>query len=127
MDDKSRNNIMDEPVNVDAPILEPTKATFKPKSLMELALRSANLVNKRINNFANWILSIVPKAVKKKVNAGVELLKHQVKEIYKNLGKNQKRSKPSIRLTIRLREIALILLLRKGVYPYGLYGFPKKN
>ena len=72
-------------------ILKPTTFKYKFPSLKSFAKKTSKVVNKNINNFADWIISFVPKPAWKVVNERVELLKDEIKDIYK------KNSKPAPR------------------------------
>ena len=79
--------IMDEPVpEINKPVLTPTKMENRSKvsSLVGLAKKKADSVQKVINRFAKWIINYVPEPVRRTVNTGVENLKKIIKKILEN-------------------------------------------
>ena len=79
--------IMDEPVpEVNNPVLSPTKMENRSRvsSLAGLAKKQVDSVNKAINEFADWIINLVPEPIRRTVNTGVENLKKKIKEIFEN-------------------------------------------
>lgn len=76
---KMTSNILDQPIpEINVPILKPVKAKRVGVS-MESIKRD---IQRKLNEFADWIISYVPPQVKKKLNERVENLKKQVREIY---------------------------------------------
>ena len=84
--------IMDEPVPeiMDEPVPEIKKAVLSPtkmenisrvSSLVGLAKKQADLVQKAINKFADWIINYIPAPIRRTVNTRVEKLKKEIKEI----------------------------------------------
>ena len=76
--------IMDEPVpEIKKPVLSPTKMEniSRVSSLVGLAKKQADLVNKAIKKFADWLINLVPEPIRRTVNTGVEKLKKEIKEI----------------------------------------------
>ena len=79
--------IMDEPVpEINNPVLSPTKMENRSRvsSLAGLAKKQVDSVNKAINEFADWIINLVPEPNRRTVNTGVENLKKKIKEIFEN-------------------------------------------
>ena len=87
--------IMDEPVPeiMDEPVPEIKKAVLSPtkmenisrvSSLVGLAKKQADLVQKAINKFADWLINYIPEPIRRTVNMRVEKLKKQIKEILEN-------------------------------------------
>ena len=79
--------IMDEPVpEIKKPVLSPTKMEniSTVSSLVGLAKKQADLVQKAINKFADWIINYIPEPIRRTVNTRVEKLKKQIKEILEN-------------------------------------------
>ena len=79
--------IMDERVpEINNPVLSPTKMENRSRvsSLAELAKKQVDSVNKAINEFADWIINLVPQPIRRTVNTGVENLKKKIKEIFEN-------------------------------------------
>ena len=79
--------IMDEPVpDIKKPVLSPTKMEniSRVSSLVGLAKKQADLVQKAINKFADWIIDYIPAPIRRTVNTRVEKLKKQIKEILEN-------------------------------------------
>ena len=70
--------IMEEPVpEINKPVLSPTKMENRSRvsSLAGLAKKQVDSVNKAINEFADWIINLVPEPIRRTVNTGVENLK----------------------------------------------------
>ena len=87
--------IMDEPVPeiMDEPVPEIKKAVLSPtkmenisrvSSLVGLAKKQADLVQKAINKFADWLINYIPEPIRRTVNTRVEKLKKEIKEILEN-------------------------------------------
>ena len=79
--------IMEEPVpEINKPVLSPTKMENRSRvsSLVGLAKKQVDSVNKAINEFADWIINLVPEPIRRTVNTGVENLKKKIKEIFEN-------------------------------------------
>ena len=79
--------IMDEPApEINKPVLSPTKMENRSRvsSLVGLAKKQVDSVNKAINEFADWIINLVPEPIRRTVNTGVENLKKKIKEIFEN-------------------------------------------
>ena len=79
--------IMDEPVpEIKKPVLSPTKTEniSTVSSLVGLAKKQADLVQKAINKFADWLINYIPEPIRRTVNTRVEKLKKQIKEILEN-------------------------------------------
>ena len=79
--------IMDEPVpEINKPVLSPTKMEniSRVPSLVGLAKKKLDSVNKVINKFADWLINLVPEPIRRTVNTGVENLKKKIKEIFEN-------------------------------------------
>ena len=79
--------IMDEPVpEIKKPVLSPTKMEniSRVSSLVGLAKKQADLVNKAIKKFAVWLINYIPEPIRRTVNTGVEKLKKEIKEILEN-------------------------------------------
>ena len=76
--------IMDEPVpEIKKPVLSPTKMEniSRVSSLVGLAKKQADLVQKAINKFADWLINYIPEPIRRTVNTRVEKLKKEIKEI----------------------------------------------
>ena len=81
------NEIMDEPVpEIKKPVLSPAKMEniSRVSSLVGLAKKQADLVQKAINKFADWLINYIPEPIRRTVNTRVEKLKKQIKEILEN-------------------------------------------
>ena len=79
--------IMEAPVpEIKKPVLSPTKMKniSTVSSLVGLAKKQADLVQKAINKFADWLINYIPAPIRRTVNTRVEKLKKQIKEILKN-------------------------------------------
>ena len=79
--------IMEEPVpEIKKPVLSPTKMEniSTVSSLVGLAKKQADLVQKAINKFADWLINYIPAPIRRTVNTRVEKLKKQIKEILEN-------------------------------------------
>ena len=79
--------IMDEPVpEINKSVLSPTKMEniSRVSSLVGLAKKQADLVNKAIKKFADWLIKYIPEPIRRTVNTGVEKLKKEIKEILEN-------------------------------------------
>ena len=79
--------IMDEPVpEIKKPVLSPTKMEniSRVSSLVGLAKKQADLVNKAIKKLADWLINYIPEPIRRTVNTRVEKLKKEIKEILKN-------------------------------------------
>ena len=79
--------IMDEPVpEIKKAVLSPTKMEniSRVSSLVGLAKKQADLVQKAINKFADWLINYIPAPIRRTVNTRVEKLKKQIKEILEN-------------------------------------------
>ena len=79
--------IMDEPVpELNKSVLSPTKMEniSRVSSLVGLAKKQADLVNKAIKKFADWLINYIPEPIRRNVNTGVEKLKKEIKEILEN-------------------------------------------
>ena len=79
--------IMEAPVpEIKKPVLLPTKMEniSKVSSLVGLAKKQADLVQKAINKFADWLINYIPAPIRRTVNTRVEKLKKQIKEILEN-------------------------------------------
>ena len=91
----AETEIMDEPVPeiMDEPVPEIKKLVLSPdkmenisrvSSLVRLAKKQADLVQKAINKFADWIINYIPEPIRRTVNTRVEKLKKEIKEILEN-------------------------------------------
>ena len=93
MDPVNRENLLDEGVpEIDVPILRPTtyvRPLTNPKSLKYLAKEAFSSINKKIGDFANWIVSYVPKPVERVVSKRVATLKKEVKTIFDRLTRSR--------------------------------------
>ena len=86
--------IIDEPVTItDEPVPEINKSVLSPtkmknisrvSSLVGLAKKQADLVNKAIKKFADWLINYIPEPIRRTVNTRVEKLKKEIKEILEN-------------------------------------------
>ena len=79
--------IMDEPVpEIKKPVLSPTKMEniSRVSSLVGLAKKRADLAQKAINKFADWLINYIPEPIRRTVNTRVEKLKKEIKEILEN-------------------------------------------
>ena len=79
--------IMEAPVpEIKKPVLLPTKMEniSTVSSLVGLAKKQADLVQKAINKFAHWLINYIPAPIRRTVNTRVEKLKKQIKEILEN-------------------------------------------
>ena len=79
--------IMDEPVpEINKSVLSPTKMKniSRVSSLVGLAKKQADLVNKAIKKFADWLINYIPEPIRRTVNTRVEKLKKEIKEILEN-------------------------------------------
>ena len=85
--DEPATEIMDEPVpEINKSVLSPTKMEniSRVSSLVGLAKKQADLVNKAIKKFADWLINYIPEPIRRTVNTGVEKLKKEIKEILEN-------------------------------------------
>ena len=83
-----QKNILDQPIpEISVPILKPSLFKYQPLSLKNFAKKVSKAVNKKINNFSDWIISFISKPKIKVANKRVDLLKNQIKDIYKNFSK----------------------------------------
>ena len=97
--------IMDEPVpEIKKPVLSPTKMEniSRVSSLVGLAKKQADSVQKAINKFADWLINYIPEPIRRTVNTRVEKLKKEIKEILEN---KKKLSAKSWRILHRPRSI----------------------
>ena len=72
--------IMEAPVpEIKKPVLLPTKMEniSTVSSLVGLAKKQADLVQKAINKFADWLINYIPAPIRRTVNTRVEKLKKQ--------------------------------------------------
>ena len=79
--------IMDEPVpEIKKPVLSPTKMEniSRVSSLVGLAKKRADLAQKAINKFADWLINYIPEPIRRTVNTRVEKLMKEIKEILEN-------------------------------------------
>ena len=79
--------IMDEPVpEINKSVLSPTKMEniSRVSSLVGLVKKQADLVNKAIKKFADWLINYIPEPIRRTVNTRVEKLKKEIKEILEN-------------------------------------------
>ena len=79
--------IMEAPVpEIKKPVLLPTKMEniSTVSSLVGLAKKQADLVQKAINKFADWLINYIPATIRRTVNTRVEKFKKQIKEILEN-------------------------------------------
>ena len=86
--------IMEAPVpEIKKPVLLPTKMEniSTVSSLVGLAKKQADLVQKAINKFADWLINYIPAPIRRTVNTRVEKLKKQIKEILENKKKLSRR------------------------------------
>ena len=101
--------IMDEPVpEIKKAVLSPTKMEniSRVSSLVGLAKKQADLVQKAINKFADWLINYIPAPIQRTVNTRVEKLKKQIKEILENKKETfSTRSKYDWRILHRTRSI----------------------
>ena len=82
--DAPATEVMDEPVpEINKSVLSPTKMEniSRVSSLVGLAKKQADLVNKAIKKFADWLINYIPEPIRRTVNKGVEKLKKEIKEI----------------------------------------------
>ena len=80
----NNENILDIPTPpIAVPILTPSKATAKVKSLKSMAKNAYDTVRKKMNEFSDYILGHVPEPIKKPINEKIEALKLLVFGIYK--------------------------------------------
>ena len=85
--DAPETEIMDEPVpEIKKPVLSPTKMEniSRVSSLVGLAKKQADLVNKAIKKFADWLINYIPEPIRRTVNTRVGKLKKEIKEIFEN-------------------------------------------
>ena len=85
--DEPAPEIMDEPVpEIKKTVLSPTKMEniSRVSSLVGLAKKQADLVQKAINKFADWLINYIPEPIRRTVNTRVEKLKKEIKEILEN-------------------------------------------
>ena len=85
--DAPATEIMDEPVpEINKSVLAPTKMKniSRVSSLVGLAKKQADLVNKAIKKFADWLINYIPEPIRRTVNTRVEKLKKEIKEILEN-------------------------------------------
>ena len=85
--DESVPEIMDEPVpEIKKAVLSPTKMEniSRVSSLVGLAKKQADLAQKAINKFADWLINYIPEPIRRTVNTRVEKLKKEIKEILEN-------------------------------------------
>ena len=71
--EESAPEIMEEPApEINNPVLSPTKMENRSRvsSLAELAKKQVDSVNKAINEFADWIINLVPEPIRRTVNTG---------------------------------------------------------
>ena len=79
--------IMDEPVpEIKKPVLSPDKMEniSRVSSLVGWAKKQADLVQKAINKFADWIINYIPEPIRRTVNTRVEKLKKEIKDFLEN-------------------------------------------
>ena len=79
--------IMEEPVTeINKPVLSPTKKENRSRvsSLVGLAKKQVDSMNKLINKFAGWVINYIPEPIRRAVNTGFENLKKKIKEIIEN-------------------------------------------
>ena len=65
--------IMEEPVpEINKPVLSPTKMENRSRvsSLVELGKKQVDSVSKAINEFADWIINLVPEPIRRTVKYG---------------------------------------------------------
>ena len=85
--DEPATEIMDEPVpEINKSVLSPTKMEniSRVSSLVGLAKKQADLVQKAIKKFADWLINYIPEPIQRTVNTRVEKLKKEIKEILEN-------------------------------------------
>ena len=85
--DEPATEIMDAPVpEIKKPVLSPTKMEniSRVSSLVGLAKKQADLVNKAIKKFADWLINYIPEPIRRTVNTRVEKLKKEIKKILEN-------------------------------------------
>ena len=85
--EEPETEIMEAPVpEIKKPVLLPTKMEniSTVSSLVGLAKKQADLVQKAINKFADWLINYIPAPIRRTVNTRVEKLKKQIKEILEN-------------------------------------------
>ena len=85
--DEPAPEIMDEPVpEIKKAVLSPTKMEniSRVSSLVGLAKKQADLAQKAINKFADWLINYIPEPIRRTVNTRVEKLKKEIKEILEN-------------------------------------------
>ena len=71
----NNNPILDEPIEeINVPVMQPTRYTPKRRPFI--------YINRSFDKFTDWILSHVPRPIKRKVNKRVEKLKKDIKQIY---------------------------------------------
>ena len=77
---------------IGVPVLKPEAVSRRPTSLMVLANRAANKTRRRINDFADWILSHVPETIVRPINDRLNTLKAKVEGIYEDVVESQRQS-----------------------------------
>ena len=85
--DAPETEIMDAPeTEIKKPVLSPTKMKniSRVSFLVGLAKKQADLVNKAIKKFADWLINYIPEPIRRTVNTRVEKLKKEIKEILEN-------------------------------------------
>ena len=95
--DKQRNSshILDEPVpEINIPIKKPTRLTAgKMASLKSLNGKIAKQVTRKINKFADRIISCIPKPIRNTVNEKADKLKNDIKSIFAQVEKLEPKQK----------------------------------
>ena len=86
--DRKRNSssLFDESVpEIKIPILKPTPVSLgnKVATLRSLAGKMAESVTRKVNKFADWVVSIVPDPIRRTANEKVNKLRSDVKRIFK--------------------------------------------
>ena len=79
--------IMDEPVpEIKKTVLSPIKMEniSRVSSLVGLAKKQADSVQKAINKFTDWLINYIPEPIRRTVNARVKKLKKEIKAILEN-------------------------------------------
>ena len=76
----SNDPILDKPIEeINVPVMQPTRYTPRRKPAIQ--------IERDFNKFADWILSLVSKPIKRNVNKRVKKLKKDIKQIYSRYGR----------------------------------------
>ena len=69
----NKSNILDQPVpHIKASVLKPSLFKTFPPTLKKLALNAAGKVQRRINDFADWLMAYIPPTVKTTASAAFQ-------------------------------------------------------